>query len=224
MKIAVCVPHYGPLNARFVACLCDLLSFTAGATINYNGRPVRPQIGALFEENGPLDYKRTRLVRRAQEIGVDYIQWIDNDQTFPQDGTLRLAAHDLPIVGCNYIHRSGPPTPTALGLDGRLVETTDKTHGRLESVAVVGFGFCLMKTQVFNVIPPPWFTTEMTPQGEILYSDDATFDNRARAVGIPVHLDHGVSLEVGHIGEIIRLNTEVEGINVSSTLSATGTE
>ena len=180
MRIAVCVPHYGPLNARFVASLTQMIAATAGRDVNFNGELVRPRIIPLFAESGPLDYKRTLLVKRAREQGAHYIQWIDNDQTFPADASLKLARHDLPIVGCNYVQRNGPPQPTAMGLDGAWVATVEAKGDAVERVASVGFGFCLMKAQVFDQIAQPWFTTELGPDGEVVRSDDLHFGCRRR--------------------------------------------
>src|SRR3954463_9955880 len=102
MKIAVCVPHYGDPKARFVRSLADLLIHTLGATITFNGAITRPQIEVLWEEDGPLELKRARLVKRAQLAGSDYLLFIDTDHTFPPDALLALMVHDKPIVGCNY--------------------------------------------------------------------------------------------------------------------------
>lgn len=218
MKIAVCVPHYGPLRPDFVDSLTELIALTAGAEINYNGVRLRPQIKFFREESGPVDYKRNRLVKRALAWQADYIQWIDNDQTFPPNATFRLAAHDLPIVGCNYVQRVGPPVPTVYKGANHRILSTPEHKGAVEEVASVGFGFCLMKSEIFRVVPKPWFSTNLTDDGEVLQSDDVHFNNQARSAGIPVHVDHGLSLEIGHISEVIL--TMREGVDVDTVLPA----
>ncbi|MFL6845274.1 MAG: hypothetical protein ACJ8ER_10385 [Allosphingosinicella sp.] len=205
MRIAVCTPHYGPLRPGYVESLSALMALTAGTPVNYNGTKMLPRIRLFLEESGPVDYKRNRLVRRAREWGADYIQWIDNDHIFPADATLRLAMRDLPIVGCNYAQRLGPPVPTAI--DGDNERIGPNPQGQVEEVASVGFGFCLMKAEVFDVVPKPWFSTNLSIDGEVLQSDDVHFGNQARNSGIPIFLDPGI--EIGHIAEtVISLSPE----------------
>jgi hypothetical protein len=223
MKIAVCVPHYGPLNARFVASLADLIAATATATVTYNGAVLRPQIKTFFSENGPLEYKRTILVKAALEWGADYVQWIDSDQTFPSDATFALAKHNLPIVGCNYCRR-GSDKPTAIDLGGApIVTSSEKARLALvEEAGAIGFGFCLVKSAVFSQVPHPWFRSEFTADGEVVSGEDVHFANQARTVGIPTHLDHGLSWRIGHVAEVIRLNSDVGDANARTALPAAG--
>lgn len=195
--------------------LVALFALTAGTDINYNGVKLRPQIRFFREESGPVDYKRNLLVKRALAWGANYIQWIDNDHTFPPDATFRLAVHDLPIVGCNYAQRLGPPIPTAI--NGKNERITTGTG--IEEVASVGFGFCLMKAEIFAVVPKPWFSTDMTLDGEVLQSDDVHFGNQARSVGVPVHVDH--TIPIGHIAErIIKLEGGTSADTVLSSARA----
>ncbi len=204
MKIAICVPHYGPLPARFVASLTALLAACIEIEVTYNGEVVRPRIATLFEESGPLEYKRSRLVKRSLAGGADYIQWIDTDQTFPTDAMFRLMRHDLPIVGCNYPRRGKDERSTAFALDESPLISTPEKGAEPEAVGALGFGFCLMKAPIFDFIPQPWFATTMGTDGEVSVGEDVHFCNRARAAGIPVHVDHALSLEIGHIGETVK--------------------
>ena len=210
MKIAICVPHYGPLKAQFVSSLAGLLTATAAATIAYNGAPTQPEIATLFEEDGPLEYKRTRLVKRALAWDADYVQWIDSDQTFPPGAIFRLAGHDLPVVGCNYLSKGNPAHPTALDLSGgRIVTTADKAAGPPEIVGAVGLGFCLVKAPLFERIPMPWFASDIDDQGNFVTGEDVHFCNQVRRAGLSVHLDHGLSMEIGHVAETVRMNTDL---------------
>ena len=223
MKIAICVPHYGPLPARFVASLSALIAETAGMTVTYNGAIVRPKVATLLEDVAGIELKRTRLALRALQMGADYIQWIDSDQTFPPDATIRLAKHDMPIVGCNYpTRRTGEPT--AVGLANQRVTTTKALAdlGLVEPVGAVGLGFCLMKAPIFNAVPHPWFASEISPKGELTMGEDVHFANQARKVGIETCVDHGLSWQIGHIGEVVRFNSDLEGANADSILPSTG--
>lgn len=193
MKIAICVPHHGDVKAGFAQCLAILVGTTVGSSHT---------VFVAFEEDGALDYKRTRLILRALEWGADYIQCIDSDHTFPPDATLRLLAHDKPIVGCNYLRRRCE-RPTALGMDNEPVETTEAKakSGDLENVGAMGLGFCLLKASVFKTIAHPWFRTEVAANGELYRGEDVHFFNQARRARFPVLVDHALSWSLGHIAE-----------------------
>ncbi len=194
MKIAICVPHTGTINAKTAHCLGDLLVATAQADIIYNGSRARPEIVQIFGRTGPLDYKRTNLALAALENGSDYLLWLDSDQTFTPDALVRLMIHDKPIVGGNYPDRI-EESPTAY--EGQNRPLPRRTG--LEQVAAVGFGFVLMKTAILRQVPHPWFAHEVAPNGELRCSEDFHFCNQARSVGIPVFVDH--DLVIGHVAE-----------------------
>jgi hypothetical protein len=224
MKIAICVPHYGPLNARFVASLSELIAETAGATVSYNEIITRPEIKPIFEDYGTLELKRTRLARAALAWGADYVQWIDADHTFPGDAILRLARRDLPIVGCNYLGRSPTAGASALGVDGEQIMTTDAKvrADTVEIVGAVGLGFCLMKAPIFEVVPHPWFRSEISPEGDLLVGEDVHFANQARKAGLSVHLDHALSWHIGHVAEVVKHMSELGRSYAGSALPAAG--
>ena len=165
-------------------------------------RQLRPEIDLLFLEPGTIEYKRTRLALAALERKSDYILWIDSDQTFPADGLLRLIGHDKPIIGANYRSRHGPHG-TALDLASKKLPRRTGT----EIVGAVGFGFCLIRTPVLELMPRPWFATEMGADGGIIYGEDVHFCNQARAAGFDTWVDH--DLDVGHVAEqILHLKRE----------------
>jgi hypothetical protein len=116
-------------------------------------------------------------------------------------------------VGCNYAQRVGPPIPTAIDGQNRRIPANPAGRSTLESVASVGFGFCLMKAAIFSAVPKPWFSTNLDDDGDVLQSDDVHFGNQARGVGIPIFVDHALSLEIGHIAErVLKLG---EGANAA---------
>jgi hypothetical protein len=215
MKIAICVPHYGDPKAGFVKSLADLLVHTMGATITYNGAITRPQIEMMWEEDGPLELKRARLAKRAQQAGSHYLLFIDSDQTFPPDALLALMTRDKPIVGCNYLTRHDPFWPTAMdGKAERIWTTRAKAEADLvEPVAAMGLGFCLIQTPVLSLLEGKvLFHSEMTPDGELLRGEDVHFFNMVGEAGIPAFVDHALSWRIGHIVERVRFNSEAGAV------------
>jgi GT2 family glycosyltransferase len=205
MKIAVCCPHTGTLKAETARCLGLMLILTSTARITYNGAPARPEIHLLFSGDGPLDWKRTQLAHAALAGGSDYLLWLDSDQTFPPDALVRLMAHDKPIVAGIYASRHAPNS-ASLDFDGKPVPR----RSGLQAVGAIGFGFALIKTPVLERIPHPWFTTRISPEGQLICGEDVHFCNQARSAGIPVYVDH--DLEIGHISEqVLTLQREGAG-------------
>jgi hypothetical protein len=215
MKVAILVPHHGDVKAKFAASLAGL----TGRTMAGNG----PGLAVIFEEDGPLELKRTRLVIKARRWGADYVLFVDSDQIFPPDALVQLLARQQPVVGCNYMKRDGKG-PTAIDQNSQRVWTTEKKAkaGLLEEVAALGLGFCLIHKAVFEKIGDVLlFQSTITPAGEFERGEDVHFFNLVRKAGFPVLLDHAVSWGIGHIGETIRAN-EGEDFYVGSAALAAG--
>jgi hypothetical protein len=202
MKIAVCTPHAGFVYADFARCLASMAAETAGASVNYNGQLTRPLIAHIFADEGSIELKRTRLALAARQSAADYILWLDADHTFPADTLLRLMMHNLPIVGCNFLNRAGNRATAVMSQD-RFVETTrEKAEaGEVEQVGAIGFGLVLMKAPVLDVVPKPWFRTEIGEDGACTVGEDVHFCNHARAAGVPIYVDHALSWTAGHIAQ-----------------------
>jgi len=204
------------IRAKCAQALNELVAHTLGTRINYNGAIVQPKFAFFYEGGGPLEFKRTQLALKALKWGADYHLLIDWDHTFPPDALLRLAKHNLPFVAANYPERHGVLKPVAYSAQ-------DETWaGRgLQEVATVGLGFALVKSQVFNAIPKPWFQIRLDDDGRCICGEDANFCNRLRHAGMPIYVDG--DLIVGHIAETV-LTLEGEGANADSTLPAAGAQ
>src|SRR5206468_1555458 len=102
MKIAICVPHYGDVKARFALSLANMIATTKDHEIRVFMRG-----GTRLIEN------RRLLVADAKSAGADAILWADADHVFPPDALQRLIATGKKVVGCNYAQRANPTCPTA---------------------------------------------------------------------------------------------------------------
>jgi hypothetical protein len=212
MKIFVAVPAMEVVKTRFAASFAHLVTRTAMAGHN---------VTTAFDLFGPLDWKRTHLVQQARAWGADYICWIDSDQTFPEDGLLRLLAHNLPIVGCNIATRDGEPKPTAKALNGKSIRSNK--DGGIGEAGAIGLGFCLVQMRVFEAIGAKRLFATIIEDGRFKMSEDAYFCNRAREAGFAIHVDHGLSWEVGHVGEKVYFNSDIgELANADTVLPEAG--
>ena len=191
MRVAICTPVYGDTKAGFTASLVGLVLYSSGKQISYNGAPSVVGIAHhMLAGNSSIADARQRLAETALVERPDFLLWLDADHMFPRDTLFRLAAHNLPVVGCNYLRRTGERTSSAT-VAGAAV--TPKKAG-LEPVDTLGLGVCLMQAGIFAKIPAPWFDGA---------SEDRHFCRLAVSHGVRPHVDHALSLEVGHIAETV---------------------
>jgi hypothetical protein len=154
LKIAICTPAYGDVTAQYSSCLARLMFRSGRTQINFNGEAVLPEIDVFMGTSSLLPQLRNMLVKAAAEWGANYLLWIDADQSFPEEALLRLLSLNLPVVGVNYPRRGPPHLPTAVGLDGELLYTTEEAAKAQDVVPVLhmGFGCCLMDMSILDTI------------------------------------------------------------------------
>lgn len=226
VKIALCIPCYGDTKARFTQCLAAMITHFLGADITTpDGVAVTREVKTFMVSCSVLTQSRHMLVAEALAWGADYLLWLDADHVFPEDALARLWARNLAVVGCNYARRCHPTAPTAAKTvdaanDHRnLVYTTpDKVAGDLvEEVDHIGFGLCLIDMRIFDLLQNkaeaegrdsflPLFHFETKPDGFGIIGEDVYFFAKLRAAGVPVHVDHALSWEVGHLHEQVMTN------------------
>lgn len=139
---------------------------------------------------------RHAMVKGALSNGATHVLMIDSDMRFPPDTLERLLAHDVDIVGANYVARGGQEN-TARYSDGSYVPSTDRTG--LEPVHVVGCGVVLIAARVFRALDPPWFPTPWDEESEQHVSEDVWFCAQARKAGFQPYVDHDLSRQVKHV-------------------------
>ena len=203
MKVALCIPCHGDTKADFTFCLARLIAASLSA-----GRGI--EIETLIARSSLLVESRTRLFEWSRDWGADYILWLDSDQTFPPQALLKLLEHRLPIVGANYRRRHAQVIPSAVARDAngaqQLVQTTaaKAAAGGVEEVERIGFGLLLMDVRaVVEALGRdlyPLFEIRSLPDGSFI-GEDVVFCDKARAAGLKIHVDHALSLWVGHIHE-----------------------
>ena len=196
MRIVACIPIHRQAEAMFVSSAMNMASRFLTAETELGGRRPRRELWTCVVTSADLASNRNRLAERALEWGADYILWADADHVFPDHALIRLFSLDLPVVGCNYPTRVPPLLPTALGLDGRPVLTTERLarEGKVERVAALGLGLCLMRSDLLSLVPRPWFAFA---DG---LSEDRRFFRMLTEAGVPIHVDHSLSWEIGHVG------------------------
>lgn len=201
MNIAICVPCRDTVMAPF--CF-DLARLTAYDTKHRGGGL------QLLQMPGTLIFtQREKLAQEALEWGADALLWIDSDMRFPADTLEILLSRDVPIVGVNATTRREPVLPTAMNLKidkanpGEPKHVWSKIESRdkkgIEQVTAVGFGVTLVRREVFEKIPKPWFDIIWTDHGNVI-GEDVAFCVKALENEIPVFVDHELSMHIGHTG------------------------
>lgn len=228
MKVALCIPAYGMVHAKWTQSVLDMMNYTLSyAKLERDGAPVEIEFSTFIVSSSNLCESRHRLCAEATMWEADYLLWLDADHVFPKDAFCRLWAQDRDIIGANYARRCFPTAPTAARLvtDDRekdhrnLVYTTKEKAdgGVVEEVSHLGFGLCLMKADVFNRLQShaeeqgkatmmPLFMFGLREDGMSPIGEDVYFFQKCRDAGVRIWCDHSVSEEVGHVHEFILFN------------------
>lgn len=157
--------------------------------------------------DGALVYdSRDSIAKYAVENGYDYVLYADSDMIFSSDDLNKLISHNEDIVSGLYLTRRGEKRNVAYTKVIRrrrypfrspqlIHDTLDHGYGE---IAAVGFGFCLIKTEVMRTMLKRYKSLFEPFKG---LGEDIAFCERARKCGYKIWLDRDVKL--GHIGEVI---------------------
>ena len=183
------------VHAKFAKCVANLIAYSW-----MHGLKVY-QMG--ITERMVVDWARNDLARQASEQTNEYtgnkfshFLWLDDDHVFNPDLACYLARlADLDMVSALYFGRT-QHLPVAYVKD----DSGDKykhyplieAPRALAEVDAVGFGALLMRRDVFDRVPEPWFTLDWHA------GEDIAFCVRAKEHGVKVWLDGSYAL--GHIG------------------------
>lgn len=145
-----------------------------------------------------LSAARQKALDHAIATYADYLLLLDDDMSFPGDVVDRLIAHDVDVVGANYVSKGTGSRPTAQGHDGE-VSSKDKTG--IEEVGYMAFGCSLIKVNAVREIAGPHFEVVWVPEKGSYLGEDNFFCEKLRWAGIKLFVDHDVTHDVGHIGD-----------------------
>jgi hypothetical protein len=124
---------------------------------------------------------------------------------FPKDTLEEMLKHNVDIVGVNATTRREPIKPTALNLviksetEHSWIPINSLNVNGIEKCTAVGFGFTLVKADVFKKVSRPWFNVIWSDHGAII-GEDIHFCIKCQDTGYDVYVDHDTSRQIGHIG------------------------
>jgi len=191
-KLAVLVPCRDILHSAHALCLTELVKLNTMNNIDTH---------VVMEASTILLTQRERLALEAQNIGADYMLWLDSDMVFPASTALRLLAHKEPVVAANYIRRQPPYKGVAYQTIGDWQNPLPyETYDELIEVEGVGMGCMLVKTEILDKIKRPWFEFGWTSKTDDWLGEDMIFCQKMTAAGYTVKIDTQLSMETRHLG------------------------
>lgn len=144
---------------------------------------------------------RNTLCRRALDTGSEWVLFIDDDHVYPPDLLNRLLAHDKPIVSALYLRRGQPFGPVAFASRDDETQTytsidlTALPREGLLKVHACGAGGLLIRREVLEQIPEPWFQYGVV--GKWNASEDVIFCEKANEAGFDIFVD--LATHLGHM-------------------------
>ena len=197
--IGICIPARSAMEIGTAFDLANMCAYTAKHTKHDL---------SLFTSSGTLIFdQRNNLTKAALEAKCTHILWVDADMRFPKDTIIRLLGHKKGVVGVNATTRVEPVKATAKNLFidqekkiGQWTAIDSKNKQGIEKVTALGCGVLLVQADVYKKMDEPYFWFYEIPGDKIL-GEDVYFCVKAHDCGFNSYVDHGLSNEIGHIGQ-----------------------
>ena len=180
--------------AKFAKCTANMIAYSwlQGLKIYQMG----------ITERMVIDWARNDLARVVKDKIDEYTEeqythvlWLDDDHTFNPDLAVKLIDHDQDMVSALYYARTSPFYPVVYVKDPSeewkhfpIIEPPNA----LMQVDAVGFGALMMKRDVLDRVPEPWFTLDWK------CGEDIAFCVQAKKYGVKIFCDG--TYKLGHIG------------------------
>lgn len=184
-----------------LACSGRLITPELVVSMSMQPCPTHFSHGFLIVKGLPVEQARCVLAEKALEIGAKYLWFVDDD-TIPPPNTLQRLIYvldnhpDIKAVGGVYVTKAPVPQPVVFRGMG-LGSYWHWKAGDVFEVTGIGAGCLLIRTDIFNEIPKPWFEWENflsydSAVPSSLISEDISFCNKVRKAGYKVFAHGGV--------------------------------
>jgi hypothetical protein len=191
-KLAILVPTRDLLHSAHALCLTEIVKLNT-----MNGLDTQ----VIMDASTILLTQRERLATFGRDTGAEYLLWLDSDIVAPASTALRLLAHKEPVVAANYIRRQLPAKGVAYETIGDWENPLPfEAMDELVPVEGVGMGCMLMRADIFDSIPKPWFEFGWTPKSNDHLGEDMILCQKMAEVGYTVKIDTNLSMELRHLG------------------------
>ena len=193
MKIKICTPYYNVIHDETISSIDSLND--SGIEFEW----VKCQ-GTLIAEARNALVNNAKSTMKWQQITDDFthILCLDADISFENSDLLRLLKYDLPIVSGAYDDRMHPGNYCSgwyEKVDGNMGKFLPHSSTGMVEVDWVGAGFLLIKKEVFEKMPYPWFRHEWIHYDDngvhhqCQSGDDLSFCLQAKKYGYKIFCD-----------------------------------
>jgi GT2 family glycosyltransferase len=145
---------------------------------------------------------RNLAVKYLQEGDFTHLLFLDSDMEYQKHTLARLLQCDKDVVAVYYCRKLPPFTPCAFRKkeDGFLYWFTPGE--KLEPVDACGTGGMLIKREVFDRVPKPYFIYEQSAiEDWNTTTEDITFCLNAREAGVEIFVDG--TLTANHVTDMM---------------------
>ena len=164
----------------------------------------------LMSRGVPQSVARDQIVNMAlADPRISHILWVDTDNVCvgpnpspadPNQALETLFKLNVPIVSGLYRAKQREGFNYAAWVDAKQPDKQafspiQSWTGNLFQVDTIGMGFCLVKREVYEKVPPPWY-----PWPTVAPSEDFNFCIAARKAGYQINVYTDVKLS--HIGTL----------------------
>lgn len=156
----------------------------------------------MIKENVPfLAQGRQDMMDYALQNGFTHILCIDDDSKFSHTAAETLICRNVQAIGANFVHKDITERRfTAIDFNYTRIDSRGKSG--IQEVLQIGFGMFLLDLSVLSKLERPYFQTIWNPETEAITAEDVYFCRKLKSVGIKIYVDHDVSQNVGHIGNM----------------------
>ena len=160
-------------------------------------------------ESGDPVKARERLVNNMRG---SYLLMLDADTMPDQDTLVKLLEADKDIISCPMVTTVYPNFLNVFRQRGDTWDfqpwvldddytRADVLNGRIMECDAHGFGMILFKREVFDNVPPPWFSRMQHKIWPCMtYGHDVSFSIRAREAGLKIYTPLGTAVKHATVG------------------------
>lgn len=146
----------------------------------------------------PVDANRNKIVKKFLSSECEWLLMMDAD-IVPPENILDMIEHGKKIVSATVLGmKDGVPHPLIMKMDDdkemyRMVGL-DQYQDELRDDGLIeidgsGTGCILIHREVLEKMEPPWFKFEYNKFGDIKYSEDYKFSQKAKEMGYKIYCD-----------------------------------
>lgn len=191
-KLAVLIPCRDTLHSAHAMSLAEMVKFNTMNDIDTH---------VFMDASTILLTQRERLASQALDLGAEYMLWLDSDIVFPATTAVRLLGHNEDLVAANYVRRQLPAKGVAYEVIGDWENPLPfEIYDDLVPIEGIGMGCMLMKTEILEQLPKPWFEFGWSPESNDFLGEDMIFCQKMAAAGYQLKVDSVLSQELRHLG------------------------